>query len=245
MKRREKAMLDQYRKDFPAEDKDLLPDNDSPMGRKKFLFLLTSVAFAAVLFLLMMGTFSKGDDSLSEKVAQADVANREAIAQLETKLQGLGLRLEKIEQEAETLKLSVKETPKKQAAVQEVVAQAPFASPEDAIQMTSDALKKFIAKEAQASAPEVATVKGSKGDKGEIAKGKNKSKKPKNAVAFDPNLKVYTVQKGDTLSKISQRYFGTPNRWKSIYDANRDRIANINQLKVGTQIVIPETAKDG
>ena len=55
--------------------------------------------------------------------------------------------------------------------------------------------------------------------------------------------RTYTVQRGDTLSKISLRYFGTTKRWKDIYNANKNKITNINQLKVGTQLTIPEDNK--
>src|SRR5437879_13325701 len=101
-------MLDQYRKDFPAEDKDLLPDNDSKMGRGKLLFYAASVAFAALLLFLMVGTFSKSDDSLAEKFQQSEDQHKEQLAQLDTKLQGLQLRLEKLERDQELEKLSVK-----------------------------------------------------------------------------------------------------------------------------------------
>jgi len=49
----------------------------------------------------------------------------------------------------------------------------------------------------------------------------------------------YIVRKGDTLSKISKNFYGTPNRWQTIYDANRNRIPNMNNLRVGTVLIIP------
>jgi len=51
--------------------------------------------------------------------------------------------------------------------------------------------------------------------------------------------KTYTVQTGDTLSKISQNVYGTTNRWQEIYDANRDQLKNPHDLKVGMTLKVP------
>lgn len=52
-----------------------------------------------------------------------------------------------------------------------------------------------------------------------------------------PNL--HRVEAGDTLSSISRRYYGTPNRWMEIFEANRDQMASPNALRVGMEIRIP------
>jgi LysM repeat protein len=49
----------------------------------------------------------------------------------------------------------------------------------------------------------------------------------------------YTVVGGDTLSSISRKVYGTPNRVQDIFNANRDQLANPNDLKVGMQLKIP------
>jgi nucleoid-associated protein YgaU len=51
--------------------------------------------------------------------------------------------------------------------------------------------------------------------------------------------RVHLVSRGETLSGISQRYYGTATRWKEIYEANKDDIGDINRVKVGTALVIP------
>lgn len=51
--------------------------------------------------------------------------------------------------------------------------------------------------------------------------------------------RTYKVQSGDTLSTISARFYGTPSRWIDIYQANRDRLASENALRVGQEIRIP------
>ena len=49
----------------------------------------------------------------------------------------------------------------------------------------------------------------------------------------------YTVQKGDTLQKISQKTFGTTKKWTKIYDANKDVLKGPNQIYPGQVIKIP------
>lgn len=51
---------------------------------------------------------------------------------------------------------------------------------------------------------------------------------------------TYTVQSGDTLALIAQKFYGDGNLWQLIYDANRNTIGdNHNQLQVGMVLVIP------
>ncbi len=50
---------------------------------------------------------------------------------------------------------------------------------------------------------------------------------------------TYTVQKDDTLQKISKKLFGTYSKWYKIYKANKDKIKNPNLLKPGTVLTIP------
>jgi LysM repeat protein len=53
------------------------------------------------------------------------------------------------------------------------------------------------------------------------------------------SLKSYTVQTGDTLSRISQNVYGTTTRWQEIYNANRDQLKNPHDLKVGMTLKVP------
>lgn len=50
---------------------------------------------------------------------------------------------------------------------------------------------------------------------------------------------VYTVQKGDYLSKIALYYFGDATRWQEIYAANNKSIRSANIIYEGQQLVIP------
>ena len=51
--------------------------------------------------------------------------------------------------------------------------------------------------------------------------------------------RAYTVQSGDSLSSISNKFYGTSSRWIDIYQANRDRLKSENALRVGQEIRIP------
>ena len=50
---------------------------------------------------------------------------------------------------------------------------------------------------------------------------------------------TYTVQAGDTLSTISRKIYGTANRWRDIFSANRDRLATTESLRIGQTLKIP------
>lgn len=50
---------------------------------------------------------------------------------------------------------------------------------------------------------------------------------------------AYTVKNGDSLSRIAKRELGSYDRWRDIYEANRDKIKDPNVLAVGIQLVIP------
>ncbi|RUT06448.1 hypothetical protein DSM106972_027050 [Dulcicalothrix desertica PCC 7102] len=50
----------------------------------------------------------------------------------------------------------------------------------------------------------------------------------------------YTVQAGDTLSKIAEKLYGDSNQWRQIYEANRNLIgSNPEQIQVGMVLTIP------
>ena len=51
--------------------------------------------------------------------------------------------------------------------------------------------------------------------------------------------RTHTVQKGDTLFNLAQRYYGSSSKWRAIYDANRDQLPSQNSLKIGMELKIP------
>jgi nucleoid-associated protein YgaU len=53
-------------------------------------------------------------------------------------------------------------------------------------------------------------------------------------------MRHYAVSKGDTLSSISQKVYGTSGRWKDIFTANRQSLPSPSQLTIGQVLDIPE-----
>lgn len=51
------------------------------------------------------------------------------------------------------------------------------------------------------------------------------------------SVRLYTVEKGDTLSLIAEKIYNDKNMWHKIRDANK--IENVNSLRPGTQLIIP------
>jgi LysM repeat protein len=54
-----------------------------------------------------------------------------------------------------------------------------------------------------------------------------------------PITRRYTVRSGDSLSKISERFYGNPANWRWIYEANRSKIHDPNSIYVGESLTIP------
>ena len=49
----------------------------------------------------------------------------------------------------------------------------------------------------------------------------------------------YTVQPGDSLSKISKQFYGDPNKYMKIFEANKDKLSDPDKIRVGIDLVIP------
>lgn len=54
------------------------------------------------------------------------------------------------------------------------------------------------------------------------------------------SFEQYTVQKGDTLQKISKKMYGTTKKWNSIYKANTDTLKGPNKIYPGQVLNIPK-----
>jgi nucleoid-associated protein YgaU len=51
--------------------------------------------------------------------------------------------------------------------------------------------------------------------------------------------RTYTAQPGDSLSKISKQFYGDPNKYMNIFNANKDKISDPDKIRVGAELVIP------
>lgn len=60
----------------------------------------------------------------------------------------------------------------------------------------------------------------------------------------DPAAKpprTHTVEPGDTLEKLALKYYGAPDRWRRIYEANEALLSNGRPLTAGMRLTIPES----
>jgi nucleoid-associated protein YgaU len=53
---------------------------------------------------------------------------------------------------------------------------------------------------------------------------------------------TYTVQKGDSLSKIAKNTLGDANAWPKIFDANRDVLDDPDKIQPGQVLKLPPKA---
>ena len=67
---------------------------------------------------------------------------------------------------------------------------------------------------------------------------------PKAAASTRPatqtsQFKMYTVKPGDTLSKISQQFYGNAKDYMRIFNANKDKLKDPDHVNVGEELKIP------
>ena len=53
---------------------------------------------------------------------------------------------------------------------------------------------------------------------------------------------IYVVKAGDTLSKISKQFYGNANDYMRIFNANKDKLKDPNQINPGQELKIPPAA---
>ena len=57
--------------------------------------------------------------------------------------------------------------------------------------------------------------------------------------APEPESRMYTVVKGDNLSKISKEFYGTPNKYPQIFEANKPMLSHPDKIYPGQVLRIP------
>lgn len=63
----------------------------------------------------------------------------------------------------------------------------------------------------------------------------------KEAPASEKEAKSYTIKGGDTLSDIAQEQLGDANRWKEIYEMNKDVIGDDpDMIHPGKKLKLPD-----
>ena len=51
--------------------------------------------------------------------------------------------------------------------------------------------------------------------------------------------RIYEVVSGDNLTKIAKKFYGDGNKWKQIFEANRDTVKNPDLIHPGQVLKIP------
>jgi len=52
--------------------------------------------------------------------------------------------------------------------------------------------------------------------------------------------RFHLVRKGETLSEISYKYYGSTGKWRKIFEANRGTVKDANTVRSGTKLIIPD-----
>ncbi len=235
-------MLEQYRQDY-STDADALSESRFQMSRRKLVFTLAGSAVALISFLFLIGAF-QSDEATPEQSGQVAIQDTAQVPSdaadtrtVDAKLQDLQARVDRLE------KLSLPANAQPAAPLTTPVASAPAENTNNfdpLLSLNDQTLKELIASEEAATEPtdpESAPQSNQDNTTG-LSKATAATASSKTATP-----RTYVVQRGDTLSKISLQCYGTTKRWKEIFNANRDRISNMNQLKVGTKLTIPEEKK--
>jgi len=63
---------------------------------------------------------------------------------------------------------------------------------------------------------------------------------PKDQAATETATRTYTVESGDNLSAIAKQELGDANRWREIYELNKDLIGdNPDLIQPGMELKLP------
>ncbi len=69
-----------------------------------------------------------------------------------------------------------------------------------------------------------------------------KAAAPGTAPAAAPKTEYYTIESGDTLSKIADRFYGDPQKYQELFEANREVIQDPDKIYPGQKIRVPKSA---
>ncbi len=83
--------------------------------------------------------------------------------------------------------------------------------------------------------PEVIEEEAAPGNRGYVTE----SETPQIIEPTETIFEKYTVQKDDTLQKISGKFYGTTKKWNKVYQANKDALKDPDRLYAGQVLNIP------
>jgi len=135
------------------------------------------------------------------------------------------------------------------AAPQPAAAASPASTPAHPISQSVEPSTKLPAAGPAGSAPQsaAASVEGAKGLVPVLGAGSSMSPTeppkliplPPTRLAATPRDHSYVVQPGDSLWSIAAKFYGDGRRAEVLYQANRDRLWNPNDLRPGMTLLVP------
>ncbi len=66
--------------------------------------------------------------------------------------------------------------------------------------------------------------------------------KARATTAAAPKTQYYTIESGDTLSKVADRFYGDPQKYRALFEANKEVIQDPDKIYPGQKIRIPQDA---
>jgi nucleoid-associated protein YgaU len=208
-------MLDDFRQDKQDQPLDPLTEDSSlPWGKKIGLVCLV----VAVIGLFVFFTSDSWNSDSKASVKKDDLAQE---------LEQIKVRLTDLEQRIPAKPFVATESPSLSDSADQSglnAEPAPMAN-----------LKSLIEQELQEVAVANADT-SSTADKPVISSPAKTQAKAQTTT----DAKTYTVKKGDTLSKIAQRFYGSSSKWRRIVEANKEKLGHSQVLKVGMTLTIPK-----
>ena len=67
----------------------------------------------------------------------------------------------------------------------------------------------------------------------------------KTTQGVSPATQSYIIKAGDTLSRLSERFYNSADKWERIFEANKDTVKNPNYIYIGQKLVIPLDERAG
>lgn len=59
------------------------------------------------------------------------------------------------------------------------------------------------------------------------------------ASATSTSGRVHTMRPGETLYGLARQYYGDGKKWRVIYEANQNRLTDIDDIHVGMKLIVP------
>ncbi len=208
-------MLDDLRQEKQEQPLDPLSEGASLPLSKKIALLCFAVALIGLFIFFTSDSWSSSEGKHSKHMKKEDVSKE--LDQIKARLADLEMKIQP-----------------QVAAGASTEQPSPFTPAKDTDGATGSInLQALIEQELQESNAASKDEEKSGVDQEEAAPKKK-------AAAAAKKQQSYTVLKGDSLSKISQKFYGSTKYWKRIVEANKDKLHSPQSLRPGMVLTIPK-----